>query len=416
MSYDPGWFYLLVHLPALWFLRLLDWICRLLHLPSPIYGARGPHHQGCHLVKVVWRSALNLASPPDLDNYMVVHEDWVDEEYILNKDNVTLHGVNRSHVWFSVSTPGLNVYSLNFSFVFLAQHLFAEKLVIMPIESFHKLADQTGDPKVPVTILSNMSRCGSTLICQMLSTVPRVRVMSEPWALLNLQERYSRGQFTKDGYKRLLVSLLRMQCKKENQVDITHILLKPLFCCIPQIEDIRNLLPQVQHIFLFRKPMAAIRSFVKVAEGFSPIYKMLHFSNPYWFYSIPLPPTILQNKSSLTIAQMAAASQLATIQAARNFQRDGNFHGVFTYEDLVGGDKAVDELMDLFNLSDEERCGAVKVIGGKDSQQNTPINQKRLKTIKANEFTLEDFEEIKNCFQMPNLDSDLDMFKKYIMG
>lgn len=115
----------------------------------------------------------------------------------------------------------------------------------------------------------------------------------------------------------------------------------------------------------------------------------------------------------MTTAEMAAASQLAAIHAAKQFQKDGPFLGVFTYEDLVGDEKLVKELMSLFNLSDEERERAVMAVG-KDSQQNTPISRNRLKMIKVNDIALEDFEEIKKCFQMPNLDSDVNMFKKYI--
>merc|ERR1719186_988681 len=358
-------------------------------------------------MKVVWISIVDIAWLPDLDHFMLLHEDWVDLDYILKQSNVTLYGVTRSHVLFCVTKPDVAVYSSSFPFVFLGQHFSAEKLVVMPIEYFHQLADKMGDPTIPVTVLNNMGRCGSTLICQMLSRVPRIRVMSEPWPLYCLQDRYRRGQFTQHGYKRLIVSLIRMQCKKETDEQIDLILLKLPFTCVIQMEDIRALLPQIKHIFLLRQPLAAIRSLLKIYLTGAISRDQIDY------YSNPLLQTIFEDKTPPSRAQMTAASQLFTIKAARDFVKGGPFLGVFTYEDLVKKENVLEELMNIFNLSEDEKVEALKALR-EDSQGNTPISKSKLNMIKVDEIDVEDFDEIRNLYEMPNLDSDVDMFRKYI--
>ena len=73
------------------------------------------------------------------------------------------------------------------------------------------LLDSVRDPEVPVTILNNMGRCGSTMACKALSQITDLRVMSEPWALLDLQYHFQKGRFGVDTYSKLITALLRIQ-------------------------------------------------------------------------------------------------------------------------------------------------------------------------------------------------------------
>ena len=62
------------------------------------------------------------------------------------------------------------------------QFFAAKKLVIMPHSSLNRLASEVGDPVDRRLTLVNMTaRCGSTLLGQMVSRVPRTRAISEPW-------------------------------------------------------------------------------------------------------------------------------------------------------------------------------------------------------------------------------------------
>ena len=95
----------------------------------------------CQLVRILWRSNYSPFWMPGLDNFMTIHEDWVETEYVLANNNVTLQGVNRTHAWFCVTNPSVDVYSPDFlPFVFANQFVMADKLVIVSLDVLHQMA------------------------------------------------------------------------------------------------------------------------------------------------------------------------------------------------------------------------------------------------------------------------------------
>ncbi len=74
---------------------------------------------------------------------------YVHPDYILDHDDVTLHGVTPTHAFFCVSRH--DVYdATTYPFTFLLQFLQSHKMVIVPHSTFHRLADSVGDPKVRI--------------------------------------------------------------------------------------------------------------------------------------------------------------------------------------------------------------------------------------------------------------------------
>ena len=80
------------------------------------------------------------------------------------------------------TTPGRKVWETKYnpSFFMAAQFYAASKVVVMPIESLHYLADRLGDPKGKLIFVSNCARCGSTLLTQMFEATERFVAFGEP--------------------------------------------------------------------------------------------------------------------------------------------------------------------------------------------------------------------------------------------
>ena len=95
----------------------------------------------CQVVRVLWRSSKNMFLTATLDNYMYMHSAWVDTAFVLSSEHVTLQGVNKTHAFFCVTQPSVDVYSSNFyPFVFTNQFMLAEKLIIVSLDEFHHMA------------------------------------------------------------------------------------------------------------------------------------------------------------------------------------------------------------------------------------------------------------------------------------
>ena len=52
------------------------------------------------------------------------------------------------------------------SFIRDAQMEFCQRLIVVPLSTFHRLAEEIGDPQGELIFLFNTSRCGSTLLTQ----------------------------------------------------------------------------------------------------------------------------------------------------------------------------------------------------------------------------------------------------------
>jgi len=52
------------------------------------------------------------------------------------------------------------------SFMRYAQMNFATRLIVVSLSTFHRLAEQIGDPQGKLIFLAHTARCGSTLLTQ----------------------------------------------------------------------------------------------------------------------------------------------------------------------------------------------------------------------------------------------------------
>ena len=131
--------------------------------------SRKNYNKSGNLLKIILRGSLNhsFIKSVELKHYILLHEKYVDPEgMILNNDHVTLMGLNKSHVWFSIST-NKNVFDLReFPFTIMGQFLFSEKILIIDHATFYKIADKCSEPKGDCILIGETGRCGSTLLNQ----------------------------------------------------------------------------------------------------------------------------------------------------------------------------------------------------------------------------------------------------------
>ena len=149
------------------------------------------------------------------------------------------------------------------------QFFSAKKLVIMPHSSFNRLASEVGDPVDRKLTLVNMTaRCGSTLLGQMMSRVPKMRAMSEPWSLLHVHGHFNCGRISMAEYKRLLRSMIRLLCKKENKKEIDHIFIKTTTLMSPAFPMLMEMFPFAKFLFNTRNFKPSLESWLNINNYF----------------------------------------------------------------------------------------------------------------------------------------------------
>jgi hypothetical protein len=118
-----------------------------------------------------------------------------------------------------------------------------------PLEA---LRDRNPDAPAPGAIFFHSSRCGSTLVMQLLSRVPGCRTLSEPPLMDTLLHL--------DGVDDALITgLLRAFAKPSDGLP-PKLFLKTDCWHLPHLNRLRRILPQTPCYFIYRDPAAILRS------------------------------------------------------------------------------------------------------------------------------------------------------------
>ena len=156
-------------------------------------------------------------------------------------------------------------------FIFIIQFFSAKKLVILPHYSFNRLAAEVGDPSdCRLTFVNMTARCGSTLLSQMVSRTDKARTMSEPWSLVHAHGLFNTKKISMPEYKRLLRSIVRLQCKKEHGRHVDHIFIKTTMFMAPAFPLLMDLFPKAKYIFNTRQWKPSAESYMQLTQ-FQPL-------------------------------------------------------------------------------------------------------------------------------------------------
>lgn len=204
-------------------------------------------------------SVIDITSPRD---FLCLYWARVHPEYVL-KPNVSLYNVTENEAVFVESAPEVNIYSSDESpFLWMAQFRRSKKVIKMPMKSFHRLAENIGNPKVPVIWLSNVGRCGSTILCQVFESVPGTLIMAENDAPSNLAYIRKSNKLTKAEYTELFKSTYRLLLKPQPRTE--RFAIKPRAFAVNLMTDVSELFPDTKHIFIYRNSLEQVSSFLAI--------------------------------------------------------------------------------------------------------------------------------------------------------
>lgn len=180
-----------------------------------------------------------------------------------------------------------------------------------------------GDCLAPDAFIFHVSRCGSTLLTQLLASLPQCIVMSEPPIIDSLLRLHHDGANAADSVALLRQAMLALGQRRRG--DETHCFIK--FDCwhIHSLALLRLAFPATPCLFLYREPQAVLASHQR-QRGPQMVPGMLHPAQ------LPLPthqlaPGDLDGYAGLVLSSLFAAAEL---QAAA-----GQLH-LINYSQLPG--------------------------------------------------------------------------------
>ena len=156
------------------FVSIADWILTTILGTGLLHGTKEErklaknYENSAHLVKVLGRGTISLIENHDESNFLCLHESYHHPSYILKHDNVVLKGINEKNAIFCVSDKKVCTLDTTIGpFAYINTFIAAKKLIILPIQHFHRLAEETGNPfknGSTVVMIHMTARCGSTLL------------------------------------------------------------------------------------------------------------------------------------------------------------------------------------------------------------------------------------------------------------
>ena len=131
--------------------------------------AANTYEKSAHIVRIITKGTINLSAYHDETNFISIHDSFTHPNFVLENKNVILKTITKDKAIFFVSDKNVNAYDAKYGpFSFGNIFVTAKYLVILPIHSFHRLAEEAGDPikrnRTKITIIHMTARCGSTLL------------------------------------------------------------------------------------------------------------------------------------------------------------------------------------------------------------------------------------------------------------
>jgi len=209
--------------------------------------------------------------PAKRSDFLLTHDRFEHPDYIL-KDHVTLYQVDEKEAIFVEAPEGHELWRSQYSAFFMnAQFRHALKIIILPIESFHRLAAQIGDPPI-VTFLSNTARCGSTLLTHMFEHTDQVVAISEPSAL-NIVTKLTETKGAQ--VEKIVVSTVRLLCKPTKLKEAGYVL-KLTAPGMTEQDKLAAMFPTASHLFMYRNPVKVAQSLYRLSEEM-PMVKTIYY-------------------------------------------------------------------------------------------------------------------------------------------
>jgi len=342
---------------------------------------------------IIFKYKLDLlVEPASAANFIATHATFVSPSYVL-QDHVTLYNVTRTEAVFVESSEGVDVAHSSYgSFMRASQFEQARRLIIIPINAFHDLSEQVGDPKGRIVFESNTSRCGSTLLCQMFEETGCCVGYSEPEsfnAIAALQRSIPQEELDK-----LARSCVRLQCKPSRSRSVTAHILKLIPPTIGAAPVLHRLYPDAKLLFMYREGLKVAQSIVKISSKLPIVQFTLRI--------LPFHPSVSQNitkelgaedfkvqlSSALTFGVFVWAIHCRKYIDLR--QKEGIDIRAIKYEDLV--ERPVEAARAIFRFCDLPSEFAEKAVRAlnKDSQKHSLLSMKSFNKVKKIELSEQD--------------------------
>jgi hypothetical protein len=338
-----------------------------------------------HIVDKVTPTEYFPAVP---QNFVLRPGESVSPEIVLDPDLslYCLDDENRQAL-FVQTPPGVDL--LRSPFYYLAQYQHAERLIAVPYDTLHRLADGLPGSTSNLVLIYSVGRCGSTLISQAFQAVPGVLSYSEPDVYTQIAMLRHRDGGRHQEYLRLIGS-----CTRILRRDAPTMALKFRAGGIHLADLFHQAYPEARNLFLYRH---AERWLESMHAGFTPNMPGPEAEPTFTRFLMaqaPLvKPFLRQHRRRPTLVESYTLNWLSVMDKYLTLRRAGVPFLAVRYEDIKARPQAtLLELLAYCGLRIENFDRAYDTFST-DSQEGTVLSLASRQRNPAPPLRLEDYAE-----------------------
>ena len=349
------------------------------------------YYRSAQLLDIVFRYKMDvLTEPSGPGNFITTHAAFVSPSYI-QQDNVTLYYVTATEAVFVESPEEIDVSHSDYgSFLRVAQFENARRIIKIPIDAFHKMAEEIGDPTGEIVFVTNTARCGSTLLTQIFEETGECVGFSEPDAF-NALTNY-KDKMPQDDLDKLIRNSIRMQCKPLVNRHISAYIIKVMPPLIEAVPTYLRLYPESKQLFMYREGLKVAHSLVRISTQVPLLALLLMVTKLHprlaemtvEAMGLPVNEDLPRLPSPLIFCFYLWAGLCRKYLGLRE---NGYEIDAVKYEDLVEHPlEATKVIFKYCSLPEELAEKAINALN-KDSQRHSPLSKKSIPGTKTPQLT-----------------------------
>ena len=380
-------------------------------------------------MKILLHYAIDVIYPVDESNFILLHDSFVDPEFVL-RDDVTILQVTKYKALFIQQDSNMAPpFSNKYSFVVAGQLMTGSYVISMPIESFLKLAQKVECEEDKIVLIHNIGRCGGSLLTSCFDATGRAVAWNEPRVLDSVM-RLANFAWDRKTSRRIIRATFKMLAKPYHgfrDTTLNYVIKIPTFLNGDN-DVICKAVPKAKHIFVYRDLNVAAHSLQRInylVPARLPVLLSRWLSNPQGvLFFFHLMGARCKGCDDITYRydvslEFAYRIQLVSFVAYNRMRQVGVPVVGVRYEDLIAEpDRVLSELLNLTNMP-ETLVKLANNAFNADSQATQPFNQQGMAKLKnmlgepdCNEELLRD--EMQELFEEAGVPGPRDWEKEFI--
>jgi hypothetical protein len=312
-----------------------------------------------------------------VDDFQIHIGETLDPHIVLEQPNISLYCLDHANrqMIFIETTPEVDL--LRAPFYFIVQYEAAQRLIAVPYEALHALADEVELDPERIILFYSTGRCGSTLLSHVMNLNPSVVSFSEPDVFSQLVMQRTAGQSSDAETAAPLRDSVLIMSANAQQQGLEYYAFKFRSYVLSVSDLLYQAIPEARILFMYRNALTWAYSFSR-AFGESTDEGFADRLDKYGFrYMIPSVNEYLKTHTHMSWVEYVARMWVSTMQDTRWLQQHGAKVAHARFENLKAMPQVVIEpLLSHCGLPMPDPGKLAEVLA-KDSQAGTEGAQDR---------------------------------------